>query len=543
MAALSIGSGVADDELEAFRREWRAEVEAKKEVEVDAGGVKWKGSEKEGKKEAREDKGKGKAKAKAKDEAEEWPDEPALKAVRSRSPTKARPRSPAKAPASPKQALRSPTKAQFPKPAARSPTKASAQLPRSPTKPAHAAKPTRAAELAADTPTDSDSDSTMPFPQRRRTGDAVGLYTRAVEAEQGGRLSDALHLYRRAFRADENVDRLYALSVRKADAERAREAELQAELPPSHPEKEPTTVDIVDPTAPEEPEYKFTREVQVHPDYEREGGRVSRLTALLEARRGDPESFPEGEAGDPALSFRAADAALPLPLAGLPAELLDRVLLFLDVAALETFGVACWRARLLTAHSAAWKRLAERIYAPPMVESAALGRSLARRHRDEWRTTLVEEERLRMDGAYISVCHYIRPGAGEQWVTITHMSELSGAGALTQSRTTASCGSTRTGTSSRSSRPTTRPRSCRCSSRRCAPRACTLAGGGSCAPKTSAGASGPACSSPTSSSLAAAQSTSLRWSSRCARRGAGGGTSSTSCPTRPSTLPRARRWV
>ncbi|CAK9782454.1 hypothetical protein CC85DRAFT_146955 [Cutaneotrichosporon oleaginosum] len=428
MASLSLEErgAVADDELEAFRRAWRAEVEAKKEVEVDAGGVMWKGTgekkesgstdkvkDGEGKSKG---KGKGKGQDKPKAGDDEWPAAPPppipVTAVRSRSPTKASPRSPTK-PASP---LRSPTK-QLTR--IRSPTKTSAPTPLPP--PRSPTKPTREAAAAAATPTDSEVDSdTMPFPQRRRTGDAVALYTRAVEAEQGGRLSDALHLYRRAFRADDNVDRLYALSVRRAEAERARAAEEagpeQADETPT-----PTPVDIVDPSAPELPAYQFTREVQVQPDYEREGDRVSRLTALLEARVGDPASFPEGEEGDPALSFRPADPALPMPLAALPGELLDRVLLFLDVMALERFGATCWRARLLTAHAAAWKRLAERIYVPPMVESIAVGRSLARRHRDEWRTTLLEEERLRMDGAYISVCHYIRPGAGEQWVTITHM--------------------------------------------------------------------------------------------------------------------------
>ncbi|GMK57875.1 hypothetical protein CspeluHIS016_0407090 [Cutaneotrichosporon spelunceum] len=405
MATLSLNdSGVVNDELEAFRRAWRAEVEAKKEVEVDVGGVKWKGTE-EGKV---TDKGKRSSgeyknpKANANGD-DEWPEPGApVKAVRSRSPVKA-PLSPVKSTSTSPKTMRSPTKAQFPSPTAPK------QLPVS------QAQATRATIVEAEpdeSGSESGTDSPMPFPQRRRTGDAVGLYTRAVEAEQEGRLSDALHLYRRAFRADENVDRLYALNVRKA----AAAPQIQGEKE----EVTPTPVDIVDPSVPDESEYTFTREVQVRPDYEREGGRVSPLTALLEARVGDPESFPD-EAGDPAMSFRAADAALPLPISKLPSELLDRILLFLDVGAQERFGASCWRARLLTAHGAAWKRLAEQIYLPPMVESVAVGRGLARRHRDEWRTTIVEEERLRMDGAYISVCHYIRPGAGEQWVTITHM--------------------------------------------------------------------------------------------------------------------------
>ena len=53
--------------------------------------------------------------------------------------------------------------------------------------------------------------------------------------------------------------------------------------------------------------------------------------------------------------------------------------------------------------------------------TAAAALELARRHDMEWRTTFLEEQRLRMDGCYISVCHYLRPGAGDEWVAVTHM--------------------------------------------------------------------------------------------------------------------------
>lgn len=32
---------------------------------------------------------------------------------------------------------------------------------------------------------------------------------------------------------------------------------------------------------------------------------------------------------------------------------------------------------------------------------------LGRKYGAEWRTVLVEEERVRMDGCYIAVCHYM----------------------------------------------------------------------------------------------------------------------------------------
>lgn len=34
-------------------------------------------------------------------------------------------------------------------------------------------------------------------------------------------------------------------------------------------------------------------------------------------------------------------------------------------------------------------------------------KDLVQKHAGEWRTTLIEEERVRMDGCYIAVCHYM----------------------------------------------------------------------------------------------------------------------------------------
>lgn len=56
-----------------------------------------------------------------------------------------------------------------------------------------------------------------------------------------------------------------------------------------------------------------------------------------------------------------------------------------------------------------------------MVDEQITANDLVERHDGEWRTTFIEEERIRMDGCYISVCHYIRPGSGDEWVAVTHM--------------------------------------------------------------------------------------------------------------------------
>lgn len=212
----------------------------------------------------------------------------------------------------------------------------------------------------------------------------------------------------------------------------------------------PTSTDIVSAAVPADEPYSFQRHLQFQPDYQRaphpsNGPQTSpsAATAALPTTRKrspltilfDKASVPPDEA-----QFMPANEDKPLPLASLPAELLEPIFRHLDLASLERFGLTCWRSRLLTAKANVWKRRVHEIYRWPMVPASAhtdgvndddddtqaqvqvpTPLDLARRHGMEWRTTFIEEERVRMDGCYISVCHYVRPGAGDEWVAVTHM--------------------------------------------------------------------------------------------------------------------------
>ncbi|KAL7421995.1 hypothetical protein Q5752_003767 [Cryptotrichosporon argae] len=226
---------------------------------------------------------------------------------------------------------------------------------------------------------------------------AVQLYARAVESEQSGQLNDALRLYRQAFKLDDSVDRLYARAIAQTEASALETVSSGAATP--------TSADVVSASAPSDAPYEFARHIQVLPDYERvRAARVSPLTALLAARCGGGR----GGGGYDALEFVRDDEHLPAPIARVPPELFDAVFAHLDVGSVERFARACWRARQLTAQAAVWRRAAEAIYRPPaMLPPGRHAGDLVRRHAGEWRTTLVEEERVRMDGCYISVCHYM----------------------------------------------------------------------------------------------------------------------------------------
>lgn len=238
----------------------------------------------------------------------------------------------------------------------------------------------------------------------------------------------------------ENVDKLYARSVAKA-----------TQAPTAGPADDtPSSTDVVSAAiAPEEP-YTFQRHIQLQPDYEKQPlglhatkassasawSRPSALTAILDALPIPAEQT----------QFLPEEEKLPVPIAKLPAELLETVLAFLDVASIERFAMTCWRARYLTSRASVWRKFVQGIWRGPGMLPECQGRldgpdtdssseadsdekdgssadapiqettrdrelrrirELVSRHKGEWRTTLIEEERVRMDGCYISVCHYV----------------------------------------------------------------------------------------------------------------------------------------
>lgn len=386
---------VPDDELERFRREWKEEVAAKRPGVVDVGPVKW-ATAPAAEDEARADKGKKK-------------DTTLVSSVLPDPPAQPVPKSPVKLSRVISSEQRSPERERR---AAVSPKKVTG-----------IGLPARLAGQGLETtPAASESAGTIPFraPRVRRNPlGAVEVYTQAVEAEQQGRLNDALKLYRQAFKMDDNVDRAYQRQARA-------KAEAEAHTAAAAEEEGATSADIVDPRGPSEQEYEFTRHIQLEADYARPLAPTSRLTALIDkyaaAKAVNPATGEEWEHSR-FEEFAPQDLELPLPIANLPAEILDRIFRHLDVGAVERFGSTCWRARLLTGHSSLWHYLVKAVYKPPMLRDVTVPQ-LVHKHRGEWRSVFVEEERLRMDGVYIAVCHYIRPGAGEEWVAITHMSEL-----------------------------------------------------------------------------------------------------------------------
>ncbi|KZP01447.1 hypothetical protein CALVIDRAFT_559264 [Calocera viscosa TUFC12733] len=222
------------------------------------------------------------------------------------------------------------------------------------------------------------------------TSRAVSLYREAVECEQRGHLDEALALYRRSFKLDSNVDRAYYRFV------------AQEVLPPQ--------------TAPRERPLEDADPVK-QPVAEHVG-QTNRTTPSLQQIISAFEPRP--------MIFGPEDERLPNPFETLPDEIILHILVLLalqrDVTTIERFATINIKARLLAADSSIWRVICERTYVPPQVTPDVSTARIASLYGYNYRHTFIHHPRVRLDGCYIAVCHYIRPGQSENaWVAIRHL--------------------------------------------------------------------------------------------------------------------------
>ncbi|GHJ90404.1 hypothetical protein NliqN6_6806 [Naganishia liquefaciens] len=267
---------------------------------------------------------------------------------------------------------------------------------------------------------------TSPKPVARRehgpatvsTKKAVEAYARAVEHENSGQLNEALHLYRKAFKLDDRVEKAYNSAIVKEEERSQAVVEETQVVDPALP---------VTATPPPLEPYVFRTHTQLGPDYHSPARTPVRSHADGEgvhAEWTDPLTRIINKFEDDlyTVEFAPEEEKWPVLLATMPDEVIENIIFFLDVQSLERFALTCKKARLLTRIAPVWRHLCERIYVPPLVPPDIKPYDLAKHHGFDWRSTFLEERRLRYDGVYISVCHYIRPGQSDMaWVNPTHL--------------------------------------------------------------------------------------------------------------------------
>ncbi|KAG8898411.1 hypothetical protein FRC01_010927, partial [Tulasnella sp. 417] len=220
------------------------------------------------------------------------------------------------------------------------------------------------------------------------------LYQKAITAEQQGDSEVALHMYQRSFRMETNVDRLYSRAIMIEEA-KAHASTASVPKPDRVPHKRRPSV--IGPAS--------SAAVALVPDT---------LAEVLVSFSSQP------------LHFMPEDERQGVPLDKLPDELVVAILANLadrrDVLSIERFGSVCRKSRLVSLDPVIWRRVVQWAYVPPQVDDLAMMREIGKSYDDDWRHMYINHPRVRLDGVYIAVCHYIRRGHNENpWVTVSHL--------------------------------------------------------------------------------------------------------------------------
>jgi len=133
-------------------------------------------------------------------------------------------------------------------------------------------------------------------------------------------------------------------------------------------------------------------------------------------------SFPSGH-----VAFFPEDETSGVPIELLPVELIIRILRVLgrlgDYSSIESFASVSRKARLISLESTIWRDITSRLYVFPQIRRGQSFPEIVRsKYDNDYRQATIEHPRLRFDGVYIAVCHYIRPGQSENaWVNVSHL--------------------------------------------------------------------------------------------------------------------------
>ncbi|KAI0061013.1 hypothetical protein BV25DRAFT_1917281 [Artomyces pyxidatus] len=229
----------------------------------------------------------------------------------------------------------------------------------------------------------------------RSRRNALETYRQAVKCEQASNLDEALRLYRAAFRMDSDIDRVY------------HREEVRAAVLASSSGHKKTPSQIVDlPTVEVVPEPAKAPAARVQHVDRTLSGEWARVLA----------AFPVH------LMFEPEDERAPSYLESLPEELLVHIVRFLGTSAIERFAAVNRKARVITLESNIWREFVETIYKPPQIPEDEPLEEIVGRYSGDFRRVYIEQPRVRLDGVYIAVCHYVRQGQSENaWVNISHL--------------------------------------------------------------------------------------------------------------------------
>ncbi|EKM81707.1 hypothetical protein AGABI1DRAFT_70096 [Agaricus bisporus var. burnettii JB137-S8] len=244
---------------------------------------------------------------------------------------------------------------------------------------------------------------------------ALGVYRQAVLHEQAGDLDSALMCYRQAFRTDPHVDRAY----RREEMLKNMVYEQQVvKKDPSTPSTTTTastnSVMTRSPGGISEMADEITETMRLLSIKSQTQAIVTGTFGALVA------SFLDREPGR--LAFKPEDETQPVIFNDLPEEILVEIIHLLDPTSIERFAQVSKKARIVTLESSIWRSLVVSTYKEPQIPDLDVLAEIVSRYMFDYRRIYIEQPRVRLDGVYIAICHYVRPGLSENhWVNMNHL--------------------------------------------------------------------------------------------------------------------------
>ncbi|CAG8726625.1 6656_t:CDS:2, partial [Gigaspora margarita] len=256
---------------------------------------------------------------------------------------------------------------------------------------------------------------------------ALEIYVMAVTKEQEGNLSEALKYYRQALKIDSHVDNLYRKYVQNTATDQKIGSLEFSKIFSEHLEEhredyingsKNNSNSITHQDDIKKRDRRESRSKSQNSDSKKHDEEEDQLTTLIESFR------------DMQLTLEPLIPYNPVHIAKLPNEsiisILEQMVMVGDITSLERFGLVCKKFLLLSREPSLWKYLCEKVYRYINLECNESNKLLAKDvellYANDWRRMYIERPRIRLDGVYISTCHYLRPGAAENaWHQPIHL--------------------------------------------------------------------------------------------------------------------------
>ncbi|KAF0561141.1 F-box protein [Gigaspora margarita] len=256
---------------------------------------------------------------------------------------------------------------------------------------------------------------------------ALEIYVMAVTKEQEGNLSEALKYYRQALKIDSHVDNLYRKYVQNTATDQKIGSLEFSKIFSEHLEEhredyvngsKNNSNSITHQDDIKKRDRRESRSKYQNSDSKKHDEEEDQLTTLIESFR------------DMQLTLEPLIPYNPVHIAKLPNEsiisILEQMVMVGDITSLERFGLVCKKFLLLSREPSLWKYLCEKVYRYINLECNESNKLLAKDvellYANDWRRMYIERPRIRLDGVYISTCHYLRPGAAENaWHQPIHL--------------------------------------------------------------------------------------------------------------------------